>query len=118
MLSLPSSVRIYLSTQPTDMRKGFYSLSALVKASDFDVYSGHLFVFLNRNRDKLKILTWHQGGFIVLYKSLEKGRFKPPPYENLQSTVDLDSAQLAMLLDGIDLSQFSKPKLWIPPRSS
>lgn len=115
MFSLPSSVKIYLSTKPTDMRKGFYSLSALVKQADLDVYSGHLFVFINRNRDKLKVLTFSKGGFLILYKSLEKGKFKPPPFDKLVSTVHLDSSQLTMLLDGLDLREVTPPKHWQPP---
>jgi transposase len=87
MLRLPSlgdldrglAARIYLSTTPTDMRKGFDSLAALVK--DFlgqDPLSGHLFLFIGRARDRLKILYWDADGFAVWYKRLEEGTFRLP----------------------------------------
>ena len=64
MLSLPASVRIYLSAEPTDMRKGFDGMSALVTASGLDVFSGHMFVFVSRRGDRAKVLTWQRGGFV------------------------------------------------------
>lgn len=117
-MAVPASVRIYLATQPTDMRKGSYSLAALVKSAGFDVYTGQFFVFLNRRRDRLKLLTWQTGGFVVLSKTLEQGSFKPPSFEAVQTTVCLESSQLAMLLDGLDLTEVSRPKHWQPPSST
>ena len=115
MLTLPTSVRIYLSTEPTDMRKGVDGLSRLVEAElGGDVYSGALFVFVSRRRDRLKILTWDAGGFVVYYKRLEAGRFKMPRVEAGAKAARLDPAQLAMLLRGIDLSRVRKPVLWEP----
>jgi transposase len=117
MLSLPESVRIFLATEPTDMRKGFYSLSALVKKYGLDVYSGHLFVFVSRDRKKTKVLFWSRGGFVLYYKNLELGRFKTPRFKESSTTISLDGTQLSMLLDGIDYSRVSRPKRWKPPRS-
>ena len=79
MIGLPSSVRIYLATETVDLRKGPDGLSALVKrAFDAEVFSGHLFVFLSRRSDRVKIIWWDRGGYVVYYKRLERGRFRAP----------------------------------------
>jgi transposase len=108
-------VRIYLASKPTDMRKGIDGLAALVRQFGEDIYAGHLFVFISRRADRLKILTWDTGGFVVFYKRLEKGTFKPPRSTRGQTTVRLDSAQLTLLLEGIDLRRVRRPRLWEPP---
>lgn len=115
MLALPSAVRIYLATQPTDMRKGFDGLAALVEAQGLDLYSGHLFAFLSRRRDRVKILTWDRGGFVLYYKRLEKGRFRRPVVDALTGHVRLDAAELMMLLDGVDLTRVRRARVWQPP---
>ena len=118
MLTLPPSVRIYLATAPTDMRKGHDGLAALVKRGlSHDVYSGHLYVFVSRKGNRIKILAWDHGGFILWYKRLERGRFRVPSVDAEQSAVELESTQLSMLLDGIDYSRVRKPVRWEPPRS-
>lgn len=114
MLTLPKGVRIYLATEHADMRKGIDGLGALVRQFGEDVFSGHLFVFVSRRADKLKILTWDTGGFVVFYKRLEKGRFKLPKVAAGQTTIRLDAAQLSLLLEGIDFSKLKRPKLWEP----
>jgi len=114
MLSLPSSVQIYLATEPTDMRKGFDSLGALVKAYGLDVFSGHLFVFVSKRRNRAKILVWDRGGFVLYYKRLERGRFRLPLLRG--ETVKLDAAQLTMLLDGVDLRHVRRNCVWKPPK--
>ncbi len=113
MLSLPSSVHIYLAAEPTDMRKGFDGLSALVRGQGFDLFSGHLFVFLSKQRNRAKILTWDRGGFVLYYKRLERGRFTLPVLHG--ETLKLDSAQLTMLLDGVDVRRVQRPTPWTPP---
>jgi transposase len=116
MLLLPQSVKIYLATAPTDMRKGFDTLAALVEQDlGQDVYSGHLFVFVSKRANRIKILTWVQGGFVLWYKRLERGRFKMPFVDKDSRSVKLDSGQLAMLLDGIDYSRVRRPRRWHPP---
>lgn len=115
MLTIPTSVRIFLATQPCDMRKGFDGLSALVSQMGEDVFSGHLFVFLSRNRQRAKIITWSEGGFVLFYKRLERGRFKLPRLDEKTDKLTLESAQLAMLLDGIDYSRVRRPRRWNPP---
>ena len=114
MLGFPGAVRVYLATEPTDMRKGFDGLAALVKRSGADVFEGHLFAFLSRRRDRVKILLWDSGGFVLYYKRLEKECFRLPLSQGA-SRIELDSAQLSMLLDGIDLNVVHRPKKWLPP---
>jgi transposase len=116
MIGLPSCVRIFLSSEPVDMRKGFDGLSRIVMTFSGELYSGHLFVFISKRRDRVKVLTWDNGGFVLWYKRLERGRFKLPKVENQQRTMPLDSGQLSMLLDGIDFSRVKRPKGWQPPK--
>jgi len=110
---LPESVRILLFIAPTDMRKGFEGLSGLVHAAGEDVYSGALFVFVSRRRDRLKILTFQKGGFVLWYKRLEQGRFKPTRTRS-EGSVPMDSTDLSLLLEGIDVSRVRRPKRWRP----
>lgn len=113
MWGLPESVRILLFIAPTDMRKGFEGLSGLVHAAGEDVYSGALFVFVSRRRDRLKILTFQKGGFVLWYKRLEQGRFKPTRTRS-EGSVPMDSTDLSLLLEGIDVSRVRRPKRWRP----
>lgn len=109
-------MKIFLASEPTDMRKGFDGLSALVSGRGEDVFSGHLFVFVSRRSDRVKVLMWERGGFVLWYKRLERGRFRMPPMEGSEQTVELDGGQLAMLLDGVDLSRVRRTKVWEPRR--
>ncbi len=102
MLSLPPSVRIYVASEPADMRKSFNGLTILVdQVLEKDPLSGHLFVFRNRRGDRVKILYWDRSGFCIWYKLLERGTFHLPAGD--AAYVVLDSAELALLLEGIDL---------------
>lgn len=119
MMFFPSTVRIYLAEEPADMRKSIDGLSVLVKQSlNHDAYSGHLFVFLSRRRDRAKILWWALGGFALFYKRLEKGCFKRPIRSADGLAIELEASQLAMLLDGLDLKQAPLPRRWSPPEGS
>ena len=74
---LPAAVRVFLCTKPTDMRKGFDGLQGMVR--EFlgqDPLSGHLFLFLNRRRDRIKLLWWDRDGLVIWYKRLEAGTFQ------------------------------------------
>jgi transposase len=115
MIALPSSVRIYLAAGAVDLRKSIDGLCAIVSERQHDLYSGHLYVFVSRRGDRLKILTWSTGGFLLLYKRLERGRFRLPKLRDGQAEVELDATQLAMLLDGLDLKQVQPPRRWTPP---
>ena len=78
MIGLPASVPIRLFRESADMRKGVDGLYGLVVAAGEDVYSGALFVFMSKRRNRVKILTFAPGGFVVWYKRLERGRFRHP----------------------------------------
>ena len=105
MLGLPPSVRIYFSTELADMRKGIDGLRAVVEGTlRQDPYAGHLFIFVGKAKDKVKILFWDRSGFVLYLKRLEKGRFQMPAVDARRKHVEMEAAQLAMLLDGIDLN--------------
>ena len=100
---LSAAVRVFLCTRPTDMRKGFDGLSGLVQECfGQDPLTGHLFLFVNRRRDRLKILYFDRDGLAIWYKRLEAGSYQLPQAVT-QDGVELQPAQLAMLLSGIDL---------------
>lgn len=102
MLSFPSAVKIYLSREPADMRKSFDGLSVMVKnVIRQDPLSGHIFVFVNRKGDRVKLLYWDRDGFALWYKRLEKGLFGLPKSDNSGL---IDNRQLSMMLEGIDIS--------------
>ena len=103
MIMLPSAVRIFLCTRSTDLRKSFDGLSGLVQECfSQDLLTGHLFLFINRRRDRIKILYFDRDGLAIWYKRLEAGSFQmPQPVD--RDGVELQPAQLAMLLSGIDL---------------
>ncbi len=116
MLKLPSlgeldqglSVRVYLCTSPADMRKGFDTLAAMVRDYlGYDPLSGHLFLFVGRDRDRIKILYWDRDGFALWYKRLEEGTFRLPS-KSTGKSVELKASELAMLLAGIDLTSIKR----------
>lgn len=117
MLSLPSlrdldqglRVRVYLCTSPTDMRKGFDTLAVLVRDGlGYDPLSGHLFLFVGRRRDRMKILYWDRDGYALWYKRLEKGTFRIPAAKADATSIQLKASELAMLLEGIDLRSIKR----------
>ena len=92
MLTLSANLRIYLCTTPTDMRKSFDGLSGLVEAVfEQKLLDGHLFLFLNRRRDRIKLLHWDRDGLVIWYKRLEIGTFETPPSSAEQAHVELDA---------------------------
>jgi len=119
MLTLPSSVRIWLSTQAVDLRKGFDGLAAIVRKEwKQDLFAGHLFVFLGMRRNRCKILLWERGGMAIYFKRLERGRFRIPDRLDDVSHVQIDATALTMLLDGIDFGRVRRPEHWKPPPKS
>ena len=123
MLKLPSlgeidrevAVRIYLATAPADMRQGFDRLAAHVKAFlGCDPLSGHLFLFIGRGHDRLKILYWDSDGFALWYKRLEQGTFRLPRIDPAAARVELKASELAMLLAGIDLKSIKRRPRFTP----
>ncbi|HSW45657.1 MAG TPA: IS66 family insertion sequence element accessory protein TnpB [Phycisphaerae bacterium] len=109
MLSIPSTVSIFLYSEPTDMRKGFDGLSGIVR-SEFaaDPLDGSLFLFVNRRRDRLKILHWDGTGYWLYYRLLEAGTFEVIASEGKYQQID--STQLAMLLGGVSLARVKRRK--------
>ena len=119
MLTIASSVRVYLATEPVDLRRGHDGLCALVRARyQLDPYTGHLFAFVGRRGDRMKVLYWDRGGFVLLYKRLERGRFRLPHVPDGASSVTLDAASLGMLLGGVDLRSVRRMPAWEPRRES
>ena len=115
MITIPRSVRILIGTTPIDMRKSIDGLMAIVEHElREDAYSGHLFVFVSRRCDRVKILAWDKGGFVLFYKRLERGQFKLPHLTPHSMAVEIDATQLAMLLDGIDFGRVRRPRPWEP----
>ena len=100
-----SDVRIFLCTTPTNMNYSFDRLMGRAQeVLDQDATSGHLFLFLNRSRDRMKILFWDRDGFCIWYKRLERGTFQLLTTTNDEEGIELDYAQLVRLLGGLDLT--------------
>lgn len=117
MIGLPSfdtldraqAARIWLATEATDMRCGFDRLAERVRTViGEDPLSGHLFIFRSRRADRLKILMWDRDGFVLWYKRLEAGVFKLPRGEAGRHSLELRASELAMVLDGIDMSKLKR----------
>ncbi len=104
MLNLSTVVKIYVYLPPTDMRKGFNGLSGIVRGEfDADPTDGSLFVFINRRRDRLKLLHFDGGGFWLYYRLLEAGTFEELTAAGDARQLQIDATQLAMLLAGVSL---------------
>ena len=105
MLSLPPSVRLFVARGVTDMRKSFDTLAALViEVIEQDPQSGHLFLFVNRRRDRLKVLWWDRSGYCLLAKRLEHGRFRVfDRADGNAGSFEMSASELALILEGIDL---------------
>lgn len=117
MIGLPSlqamdraqETRIWLASEAMDMRCGFDRLAERVRAAiGEDPLSGHWFVFHSRRGERLKILYWDRDGFVLWYKRLEEGKFKLPRPREGAHTVELRASELAMILDGIDVSKLKR----------
>ena len=107
MIALSPQIRVFLYRRPTDMRKSFHGLIALTEAElKQDPLSGSLFVFVNRRRDRIKILYWGETGFCIWYQQLQQGTYQLPRHDSLdeQDTLEVTRAQLSLILDGIDLT--------------
>lgn len=123
MISLPSAVRAFLCTRAVDMRKSFDGLSGLVEECfRQDLLDGHLFLFVNRRRDRIKVLYFDHDGLAIWYKRLEAGSFQIPDAGG-RDGIELKPAQLAMILSGIDLRSARqrrrfRPAPRVPPRDT
>ena len=114
MLSLPASVRIWLATEATDLRKSFDTLAELVRQQlQADPLSGQLFVFRNKRADRIKLLYWDDDGFVIVYKRLEAGTFRFPTADT--AGVEVRAADLQMLLDGVDFQKVKRASRYQRP---
>jgi transposase len=108
-----------MATDVVDLRRGHDGLFAIVRNQwRIDPFAGHLFVFVGRRGNRIKILFWDRGGFVIYYKRLERGRFRLPRIREGASRITLDATQLGMLLDGIDVDHVRRAKHWSPPATS
>jgi transposase len=109
VLTVPSTAAIFLHTEPTDLRKGVDGLSGLVRGEfGGDPLDGSLYLFLNRRRDRLKMLFWDGTGFWIFYKVLESGTFEA--IASADKCIAIDATQLAMLLGGVSLIAVKRRK--------
>jgi len=127
MIGLPSlraldtaqSMRIWLAAEATDMRRGFDRLAEQARTViGVDPLGNNLFVFRSRRGDRLKILVWDRDGYVLWYKRLEVGVFKLPRIEANAGSVELRASELAMLLDGIDMTKLKRLPRYERPAES
>jgi len=113
VLSLPPSVRILLCLTPTDMRRSFDGLAYMVESvCRADPFSGHLFVFANKRRDRVKLLYWDRDGYAIWYKRLEEGCFRLPQ-AGPDGVVEMCNDDLWAMLSGIDLSSVKRSRRYV-----
>jgi len=118
VLNLPPSVRIFLATQPVDGRKGVDSLTAMVRSAlSQDPLSGHLYVFFSRRCDRVRVVYWDRNGFAMWTKRLERGRFHPIfSADGRLSVSTIEAADLALILEGLDLAGARRQPRWVPKK--
>jgi len=109
MLTLDNNFTYEFYLEPTDMRKSFDSLCGIVQQDlNSNPTNGTVYLFVNRLRNKMKILHWRTGGFILYYKRLEKGTFEVPQYDESVKSIRLNYPQLVLLFDGITIGNLSQ----------
>lgn len=111
MISFSSLQRYYLCRGVTDMRKSFDGLSGLVsQMQGRNIFSGDVFIFLNRQRNRMKLLVWDQSGFVIYYKRLEQGTFEMPRSESSKTEIEIAWSSLVLILEGIALESVRQRK--------
>lgn len=119
MFTLSSSNRFHLYSEPTDMRKSFNGLSGIVENDlEGNPTNGDVFIFINKTRDKIKLLHWNASGFTLYYKRLETGRFELPDYDISNCSIHLDYAQMVMIVDGLSIENIKRRKHFLPTSKS
>jgi transposase len=114
MISLAADTRIFIAIGNTDMRKGFDALAAIVEHTlKLDPLSGHLFLFVNRRRDRMKVLYWDRDGLAIWYRRLEQGTYQLPEARQSDHCVEVRSEDFMMLLRGIDFSDVKRRKRFV-----
>jgi len=115
MFSLGSSHRYYLYRHPTDMRKSFDSLCGLIEEQiKGRPLSGEVYVFINRPRNRIKLLHWESGGFVIYYKRLESGTLEIPEYEEGSNSYVMSWTELVMMVEGIRWQKIERRKRYEP----
>lgn len=105
MLVLPAGLRVFVCSEPVDMRRSFDSLASVTREIlQEDPISGHLFVFFSRSWSSVKILHWEKSGYWLYYKRLERGTFKLPVKRQSCRSLEIDSKELSLILEGLDLN--------------
>ncbi|MFO7863283.1 MAG: IS66 family insertion sequence element accessory protein TnpB [Salinivirgaceae bacterium] len=118
MFSLSSTSRFFLYKGATDMRKSFDGLCGIVHGQlHRNPMSGDVFIFINRRRDKIKLLQWEQGGFVLYYKRIESGTIEIPPLETSQKSLQIKWTDLVMMIEGISLKHIKKRKRFFLEKS-
>jgi transposase len=117
VILVPRAVRVYFAIEPVNLRKSFDGLANEVRhALGYEPLDGHLFVFLNRRRNQVKLIVWTRGGFTIVHKRLEQGTFTFPARVTTDATsIVIDVHELAMLLEGIDVTRAKAKPRWDPP---
>jgi Transposase and inactivated derivatives len=117
VILVPRAVRVYFATQPTNLRKSFDGLVNEIRHTlGYDPLGGHVFVFLNRRKNQVKLIVWTRGGFTIVHKRLERGTFTFPARVTGDATsIAIDVHELAMLLEGIDVARATTKPRWEPP---
>ena len=114
MFTLSSIHKFHLYTDPTDMRKSFDGLSGLIQdILETSPQGLSVFVFINKKRDKVKLLHWVGGGYLLYYKRLEEGTFELPQYEISGAMIGLSYTQMVMLIDGISIVNIKRRKRYL-----
>lgn len=115
MFALSSENTFHLYSHPTDMRKSFDGLSGLVHNNlGYNPISGEVFIFINKSRDKIKLLHWQGSGYLLYYKRLEKGTFEVPRYDASIGSITLSYAQMVMIIDGLSIKNLQKRVRYTP----
>ena len=115
MFTLSSTNNFHLYSQPTDMRKSFDGLSGLIQNNlDSNPCNGDVFIFINKRRDKIKLLHWQGISFTLYYKRLEEGTFEVPIYDPEAGSIVLSYTQMVMLVDGLTIKNIQKRKRYQP----
>lgn len=116
MMTLPPSVKLYVATQPVDVRRSFSGLSLYVQSvMGLSPLSGHLFIFFNKRGDQVRILYWDRNGYALWAKRLERGRFVlTPTLRSPGGSATVEWAELALILEGITLTGARKRPRWEP----
>lgn len=118
MLNFSPGVQVFLAIEPVDMRKSFDGLAAAVQTVFAkNVLDGHLFLFFNRRRDRVKLLWWDRDGYAIFAKRLERGTYELPAHAAETKQLRLEATQLALILNGVQLTSVQQRPRYVRPAS-